>query len=273
VLRNLVNSVLSPSPLRSCAKAIIRSLRLGSLEERARIGALVRPGYGYCTYFAADLAKRLGRKRITVVELGVAGGRGLLQLEQHAIEVEKALSIKIDVVGFDTGEGLPRPVDYRDLPYIWQPGFFKIEADVLRKRLSRAELVFGDIAQTLPTFLSAQDDCSVGAIMVDVDYYSSTMATFTAIERNVEKLLPRSFFYFDDVVGDHQHLYSEFTGELGAINDFNKTHEDLKFSAPPHLFHKAAFEPWASQIYVLHAFEHPLYGEFAGHTQPQLPLR
>ena len=57
------------------------------------------------------------------IELGVAGGRGLLALEEASAEIGPFLGVKIDVVGFDSGEGIPAPIDYRDLPHSWNAGF------------------------------------------------------------------------------------------------------------------------------------------------------
>src|SRR3989442_47546 len=51
-----------------------------------------------------NTGKTLGYTRISVLEFGVAGGRGLLNLEYHAQPVESLLSIEIDVYGFDAGE-------------------------------------------------------------------------------------------------------------------------------------------------------------------------
>ena len=47
---------------------------------------------------------------------GVAGGQGLICLENAAALVEQALELTIDVYGFDTGIGLPAPVDWQDSP-------------------------------------------------------------------------------------------------------------------------------------------------------------
>ena len=57
--------------------------------------------------------KNLGLSAITVVELGVAGGRGLVAL-QVARLMEDHYGIGIHVAGFDSGQGMPSPVDYRD---------------------------------------------------------------------------------------------------------------------------------------------------------------
>ena len=40
----------------------------------------------------------------------------MLSFEYHAEQITKILPIEIEVYGFDTGEGLPKPLDYRDLP-------------------------------------------------------------------------------------------------------------------------------------------------------------
>jgi hypothetical protein len=65
------------------------------------------------------LGKVLGMDRVSVLEFGVAGGRGLLALEHIAASVEEMLKIQIDVYGFDTATGLPKPQDYRDCPNVW----------------------------------------------------------------------------------------------------------------------------------------------------------
>jgi hypothetical protein len=81
------------------------------------------------------LAKRLGHSKISVIEFGVAGGNGLVNLEMHVSEIEKLLNVEIDIFGFDTGGGLPPPKDYRDLPYYWKPGYFAMDEEKLRKKL------------------------------------------------------------------------------------------------------------------------------------------
>jgi hypothetical protein len=41
--------------------------------------------------------------------------------------VEQETGIKIEIFGFDMGTGLPPPRDYRDLPYLWQSGYYRME--------------------------------------------------------------------------------------------------------------------------------------------------
>lgn len=86
MIRKLSTLILEPYPLRTIAKRIIREFRIGSYEQRVRIGAVDRPHCGYCVFNAAVLAKKLGYPRITVLEFGVTGGNGLLNLEYHAQE-------------------------------------------------------------------------------------------------------------------------------------------------------------------------------------------
>jgi hypothetical protein len=137
-------------------------------------------------------------------------------LENYAEQVEKATGIRCHVVGFDRAEGLPKAVDYRDMPYVWQPGFFRMDVEALRKRLRRAQLILGDVDQTLPKFI-AKDMPPIGFVSFDLDFYSSTMEALQLLEQAPDRLLPRVFCYFDDCIGDDFELHSQFTGELLAI--------------------------------------------------------
>ena len=69
------------------------------------------PQYAYGVLQAASLAKTLGVQRITVAELGVAGGNGLLELERLSKTIAAEKQVDIKSVGFDLGCGMPQPVD------------------------------------------------------------------------------------------------------------------------------------------------------------------
>src|SRR6266849_11023426 len=79
-------------------------------------GALIRPQYAWGTVLAAAQAKALGHEEVSVIEFGVAGGRGLLALQDIAGAVSRVSGIRISIFGFDMGSGLPVPTDERDLP-------------------------------------------------------------------------------------------------------------------------------------------------------------
>ena len=230
--------------------------------------SVLRPNYGWGVLQAAHLAKALGMKRVSVIEFGVAGGNGLVALDQIAEKVEAILGVGIDVYGFDTGIGLPKPTDYRDLPSLWVEGAFPMDVGRLKKRLTRAELVLGPVEKTLPAFL-ASNPAPVGFIAFDLDYYSSTIQAFKLFEADRTILLPRIYCYFDDILG---HIYSDFTGERLAIREFNAAHAMRKISP---MYGLKYFLPkpydqqeWVDMIYLAHFFDHPLYSAADGLVKP-----
>jgi hypothetical protein len=83
---------------------------------------------------AAKLAKRLGISCVSFIEFGVAGGNSLLKLESIAKRLEEHFRINIDVYGFDSGAGLPRPRDYRDMPNLWSEGYYRMDVEKLQQR-------------------------------------------------------------------------------------------------------------------------------------------
>jgi hypothetical protein len=267
-----MNIFLQPAPIRAAIIRLIRSARLGNYKFRLKIGAVQRPHYGYVVYNAARLAKRLNHTRMSVLEFGVAGGRGLLNLEYHAREVEAIVPIKIDVYGFDTGEGLPRPSDYRDLPYHWKQGFFKMDVQSLQARLQFAKLVLGDVAVTAKTFFHDYDPAPIGAVIHDFDFYSSTAVALKIFDENEKYFLPRIYCYFDDTVGNETSLYNDYTGERLAINEFNQTHTDKKLSVAYHLLARKAVESWYHQIFIYHDFRHSQYNTFISEEDQQLRI-
>src|ERR1022692_4799870 len=90
------------------ARSLWRRFPFGSCATRVRYGIFDRPNYAYGVYAAADLGKRLGLNAISVIEFGVAGGRGLLALERIAEIVGKSTGIQIKVAVLIPGRGCPR---------------------------------------------------------------------------------------------------------------------------------------------------------------------
>jgi hypothetical protein len=249
---------------------------VGPLDLRVRYGIFSRPNYAYGVYTPAALASKLGLPAISVIEFGVAGGSGLLALESIAAEVSRATGVRIAVYGFDSGEGMPAPLDYRDLPYVWDQGFYKMDQSALRARLKQATLIVGDVARSVPEFVRTPGVPPVGFVSFDLDYYSSTKTALQLFEGGPDSRLPRTLCYFDDIMWPETAFHNEYTGELCAIREFNQEHAHMKVS-PIHMFahtrpHPA---PWNEQMFVLHDFQHPLYcvnltPKEARHTQ--LPL-
>jgi len=76
----------------------------------------LKPMYAWGVLQAAALAKVLKLPSISVIEFGVAGGAGLLSLEAAALKIRDITGIAVETYGFDTGQGLPKPIHYRGQP-------------------------------------------------------------------------------------------------------------------------------------------------------------
>lgn len=263
---------LDPFPLRTITRKLIKRFNFGNYISRLRSGAVDRPHYGYCLYNGALLAKKLGYSGISVLEFGVAGGRGLLNLEYHAKQVQKLLDISIDIYGFDSGIGLPAPVDYRDLPYLWRKGYYEMDIQKLQKKLKMSKLVLGDVRKTVETFLEEYKPHPIGAILVDLDFYSSTVAALKIFEGDEKYFLPRLFCYFDDVTASEMALYNDYTGERLAINEFNHTHKKKKLAKADYLLSQKAIDAWYHKIWIFHNFEHSKYNNLLSKKIGQSPL-
>jgi hypothetical protein len=244
-------------------------LNIGSFHLRYCFDAFPKKGYAYGLTQAVSLAKNLGHKRVAALEFGVAGGNGLVALEQLARMLEAERGVEVSVFGFDTGVGLPSTGnDYRDLPYHWQQGFYRMDVEKLRRRLTKAQLILGDVRDTVAPFISQLGDMPIGFVSFDLDYYSSTAAALRLFDAAAPtQMLPRLFVYFDDVIGASDELYNEYTGQLLAIREFNAAHENMKLAQIRHLR-----RPYALNMYCLHQFAHPDYCTFIGEKNQQAPL-
>lgn len=224
---------------------------------------------------AARLAKHLGLDHLSFIEFGVAGGNSLIALEVIARRLEDHFKINIEVYGFDTGAGLPRPRDYRDVPNLWSESYFRMDEEKLRHRLTKAHLILGPVNETIPSFLQ-RNPAPVAFISFDLDYYSSTVQAFRLLDAEHSLLLPRVHCYFDDIMG---YTLCEFNGERLAITEFNAVHPLRKIAAiygiryyVPQRFAHLMWE----KNYMLHIFDHSLYscndGSIMGNNVDLRPL-
>jgi hypothetical protein len=241
------------------ARRLWRRFPIGSVRVRTKYDIWERPAYAYGVFSAASLAKSLGLERISVLEFGVARGDGLLALERISAEVAAELGMDISVFGFDSGSGQPRPIDYRDLPYLWDEGYYAMDEPALRARLRRAKLIMGNVADTVDAFVAGHPD-PIAFVSFDLDYYSSTMAAFRICDGPATTRLPRVYCYFDDILWPERACYNEYTGEYLAIREFNEQHAHQKIAKIPHLHRMRRYPAdWNEQLYVLHDFDHPEY--------------
>ena len=119
----------------------------GTYRAKVEFDLVVRQQYAFPILYAADAAKQYGYKTVTIIEFGVAGGAGLLNMCRIAERAQAATGIEFRIFGFDTGEGMPAPLDYRDLPEYFQAADFPMDVRRLKQSLPDfAKLVIGDIA-------------------------------------------------------------------------------------------------------------------------------
>lgn len=261
VIEKFLRFLLNPSNLFFKAW---QAMPVGSYKLRLDYDVFPRPHYAFCTYHAARLADLLGIERISLVEFGVAGGNGLVELERLAELVEQEFKVRIDIYGFDSGMGLPAPQDYRDLPYVWQEGFFKMDVDSLKSRLKRSKLILGDVKDTVPTFFEEHSPAPIAATFHDLDYYSSTRDALRIHEGDSKWLLPRIYCYCDDVYSSEMGgILCDRVGQLCAINEYNEQ-SPARILAPIAGFPQSRRRPatWNEKIYVHHDFDHPQYNTY-----------
>lgn len=244
------------APLHVILSAAFADL-FGSLRTRIAFDRFERPPYAFGVLKAADEAKRLGVARIAAIEFGVASGKGLTSLCRIAEAVTRETGISVDVVGFDTGKGMPPARDYRDHPEYYAIGDFAMpDPERLSASLPAfARLIIGDVNDTAPAFLSGYDG-AIGFVAIDVDYFSSATACLAMMNGPPTKYLPLVPMFFDDVILDN---HNPWCGELLAIETFNRLGDLRKIAPFTALTTKRILKSasWIEQMYALHVLDHP----------------
>ncbi len=232
------------------------ALVFGSPRTKIAFDMFEQRPYAFGILAAADMAKQLGIPRIGVVEFGVASGNGLLSMSRIAAAVAKDTGVRIDVFGFDTGGGMPPPVDYRDHPEYYSTGDYPMDQEGLRKRLpAHTQLILGNVSETVPQFTATYEGV-IGFVSIDVDYYSSAVACMELLEKQSANYLPVTPLYFDDVFLD---AHNEWAGERLVIREFNDRWPMRKISLYTFLREKRIIKNavWIRQMYAMHVLDHP----------------
>ncbi len=216
--------------------------------------------YAWGMLQGALLGAGLGLKRVSAVEFGVAGGNGLVAMEDIADRIEKLVNVKIDIYGFDSGVGLPAPTDYRDIPNLCSSGLYAMDEGKLRKRLHRSKLILGDIKNTIGEFVGS-NPAPLSFIACDFVLYTSTTHGLKILDAAEAAVLPRVHCYFDDVLG---FTYSDYNGERLAIHEFNAAHQTRKispiFGLKYYVPKQFSNEMWVDKFWIGHLFDHSKYG-------------
>lgn len=242
---------------------------LGDFRDREQQGVVQRPFYAYGMLRAADCARYFGLGRVTVCEFGVAEGAGLRNMVELAQRIEESTGVKFRIVGFDTGAGLPDIRGHKDHPELWNPGDFPmVDRDKLIASLEgRAEIIFGDVADTIGPFTEALDeDQPLGFLSIDVDIYTATVDALRCLQGNVETKLPAVSLYLDDV---DAFFANDWCGELAAVHEWNAAHELRKIGPDRSLVHRPPQRgDWYTRMWVAHMLDHPARTE----PRPRDPL-
>lgn len=242
-------------PFRLIARSVIRTLAT-DVHTRALWDVEDRPQYMLGVLRAAQQAKESGVKAISVAEFGVAGGAGLLRLQDYARRVQAATGVTIHVVGFDTGAGLPAGTrDFRDHPEIWSPGDYPMNWDALRPQLgAQTRLVLGDVRETIPAYIAEGKAPPLGFVSIDVDLYSSTRDALRILSHPDRSTLLRVVIYLDDA---ETMLYHRFAGELLAVEEFNQLNQWVKIDRWRGIRSQRPFpeHAWLDRMYVAYDLE------------------
>jgi hypothetical protein len=264
-----LNRLAEEPPFRLATRALVKYFS-NSVRAKTRWDAVDRPEYLFGVLAAADEAKWLGTGEICVIEFGVAGGAGLLELQDYGAAVEGETGIKIWVFGFDTGEGLPDLCgDYRDHPDVWRRGDFPMDEARLRQRLApQTQLVLGNVRDTVPKFVNEIQPAPVGFIAIDLDLYSSTRNALQVLSLPKRRMLTRVGLYFDDV---NAHTRHRFAGERLAIEEFNQGCADVKIDRWHGITDGRPFpeKGWLAKMYLAHDLV-AITGSAAAAVRPEM---
>jgi hypothetical protein len=209
---------------------------------------------------AADMARFAGKRKATVCEFGVATGNGLMNMVEIAAKIKIETGIELRVVGLDSGQGLPVIEGYKDHPEIWSPGDFAMtnRQDLERRIGDKAELIFGDIRDTIDGFVASLDVSEpLGFISVDVDVYSGSKSALRTLTGHPELCTPAVSLFFDDT----QFFFANrWCGELLAIDEFNLENTMRKIDVDRSLpGHRADLNcPWYRAMFVCHILDHEM---------------
>jgi hypothetical protein len=124
---------------------------------------------------------------------------------------------------------------------------------------ANAELIIGAIAETVAPFLeTVTSTAPLGYVVLDVDYYSSSIDCLRVFTGSPDKYLPNVLLFADDITFlDH----NDWQGELLALTEFNGQHEKRKISRLNHLAWHRVFRNalWVTQMFHVHILDSALH--------------
>ena len=230
----------------------------GTLRAKERYDVLRRQPYAYGLFRATEVAKFFGKSQVTVCEFGIAAGDGLLNMAALCNLISEETKIGFRIVGFDTGEGLPEIEGYKDHPEIWSAGDFTMPSrdELVKKMDGRAEIIFGDIKDTVKPFLNdLNQNAPLGFIAVDVDTYSGAKSVLRCLTGPPELYNPAVSIYCDDI---SFFFANDWCGELAAVREFNAENAMRKIDRDRSLpgTRPVRSRGWHQHMFICHILDH-----------------
>jgi hypothetical protein len=232
-------------------------LLFGSYRRKIMFDLVIRQPYAYSILKATETALGSGIRMLTIIEFGVGAGGGLMNICRICDKLSKIYGMEYQVFGFDTGVGMPDPVDYRDHPELYKKGDFKMDRVRLEQEIpSYCKLVVGEVKETVPEFLKSQalNNAPIGFVSFDLDYYYSTIDALKVLLDSPEKYLPYFPTYFDDIA---LWSHNSYCGELLAIKEFNEKEPFRKIEKNAFLPYTRVFKhcEWIEHIFFVHVLD------------------
>jgi hypothetical protein len=243
---------------------------LGSFRTNVKWDLVVRQHNAFAILKAADAAKNLGLKTVSVAEFGVATGSGLMNMAEIAARVTEATGVEVKLYGFDTGEGMPPARDYRDHPDMYGAGDFRMDVERLKAKLpANCHLRLGPVADTVGAFLESLPESEpLGYAVIDVDYYYSAVDAFRIFGGRPTQYLPMGMVFLDDMWCER---HNSACGERLALAEWNADHPMRLVERHPFLEQGRIFRraKWLGQMHFLHVLDHPQRATVASSAAPR----
>jgi hypothetical protein len=231
----------------------------GSYRLKIYFDLVLRQQHAYGLLFATEKAMKDGYKKLTIIEFGVANGAGLINISKICKILNRIYGLEYHIYGFDTGVGMPDPLDFRDHPELYKYGDFPMDQSNLKKVLPvNCKLVIGDVRSTVPEFISSDSllESPIGFMCLDLDYYSSTRDALHILLSDPRKYLDPLPIYFDDV---DEYSHNACCGELLAIKEFNEANVNRRIQRHDFLLQKRLFKNavWIRHMFFAHILDSP----------------
>ena len=230
-------------------------LLLGNIQRKIDYDLVPRQPYAFGLKTAFEQCVSEKSSKVLILEFGVASGAGLYNLAEIASKLSKLYNIDYEVIGFDTGKGMPSPIDYRDHPEKYREGDCPPLNLDIEKLPSKTKVYYGEVSETLKNFdRDLADGSKIGFVSIDVDFYSSTKDCLEVFTYKQSAYLSKTVVYLDDVNNtDH----NDYCGELLAVNEFNIRDIPRKIVKMAQLRNYRFFKNalWLDQMYYMHVLD------------------